>query len=71
MNQQAYAQGENSILQVLEAERAYEQALLGRIRVKTAQYLDTVRLYVALGGNSVGVSEQRVASREEPKTVYQ
>ncbi|EXF96519.1 RND transporter [Pseudomonas fluorescens HK44] len=71
LNQQAYAQGENSILQVLEAERAYEQALLGRIRVKTAQYLDTVRLYVALGGNSVGVSEQRVASREEPKTVYQ
>ncbi|MGO4612305.1 hypothetical protein AB4142_38795, partial [Variovorax sp. 2RAF20] len=68
MNQQAYAQGENSILQVLEAERAYEQALLGRIRVKTAQYLDTVRLYVALGGNSVGASEQRVASREAPKT---
>ncbi|MGE8101320.1 efflux transporter outer membrane subunit [Pseudomonas fluorescens] len=71
LNQQAYAQGENSILQVLEAERAYEQALLGQIRVKTAQYLDTVRLYVALGGNSVGVSEQRVASREAPKTVYQ
>lgn len=71
LNQQAYAQGENSILQVLEAERAYEQALLGRIRVKTAQYLDTVRLYVALGGNSVGASEQRVASREAPKTVYQ
>nr|GFD43363.1 hypothetical protein [Tanacetum cinerariifolium] len=41
LNQQAYAQGENSILQVLEAERAYEQALLGQIRVKTAQYLDT------------------------------
>ncbi|MBU6957062.1 efflux transporter outer membrane subunit [Pseudomonas sp. CVAP len=71
LNQQAYAQGENSILQVLEAERAYEQALLGQLRVKTAQYLDTVRLYVALGGNSVGVSEQRVASREAPKTVYQ
>jgi NodT family efflux transporter outer membrane factor (OMF) lipoprotein len=55
LNQQAYAQGESSILQVLEAERAYEQALLGQIRVKTAQYLDTVRLFVALGGNSVGV----------------
>ncbi|KIH84185.1 efflux transporter outer membrane subunit [Pseudomonas batumici] len=63
LNQQAYAQGENSILQVLEAERAYEQALLGQIRVKTAQYLDTVRLFVALGGNSVGVLEQKVASR--------
>ncbi|UZE14215.1 efflux transporter outer membrane subunit [Pseudomonas sp. B21-053] len=71
LNQQAYAQGENSILQVLEAERAYEQALLGQIRVKTAQYLDTVRLYVALGGNSVGVFEQKVASREAPKHTYQ
>jgi outer membrane protein TolC len=71
LNQQAYAQGENSILQVLEAERAYEQALLGQIRVKTAQYLDTVRLFVALGGNSVGVFEQRVASRDEQKPSYQ
>jgi outer membrane protein TolC len=71
LNQQAYAQGENSILQVLEAERAYEQALLGHIRVKTAQYLDTVQLFVALGGNSVGVFEQRVASREDRKPSYQ
>lgn len=71
LNQQAYAQGENSILQVLEAERAYQQALLGQIRVKTAQYLDTVRLYVALGGNAVGASEQRVASRESRTPAYQ
>jgi hypothetical protein len=39
--------------------------------VKTAQYLDTVRLYVALGGNSIGVFEQRVASREDQKPSYQ
>ncbi|MGE8186611.1 efflux transporter outer membrane subunit [Pseudomonas sp. NPDC086278] len=71
LNQQAYAQGENSLLQVLEAERAYEQALLGHIRVKTDQYLDTVRLYVALGGNAVGASEQRVASRDVQKPAYQ
>ncbi|KPH01902.1 RND transporter [Pseudomonas sp. RIT-PI-q] len=71
LNQQAFAQGANSILQVLEAERAYEQALLGQIRVKTAQYLDTVRLFVALGGNSVGVFEQKVASREAHAPTYQ
>jgi NodT family efflux transporter outer membrane factor (OMF) lipoprotein len=70
LNQQAYAQGENSILQVLEAERAFEQALLGQIKVKTAQYLDTVQLFVALGGNSAGVFAQRVASREERSTAY-
>jgi NodT family efflux transporter outer membrane factor (OMF) lipoprotein len=71
LNQQAYAQGENSTLQVLEAERAYEQALLGLIKVKTAQYLDTVQLFVALGGNSVGVAEQSVAWREDRKHSYQ
>ncbi|WP_242207456.1 MULTISPECIES: efflux transporter outer membrane subunit [unclassified Pseudomonas] len=63
LNQQAYAQGENSVLQVLEAERAYEQALLGQIQAKTTRYLDTVQLFVALGGNSVGVFEQKLAAR--------
>ncbi|QAX85394.1 RND transporter [Pseudomonas sp. DTU12.3] len=64
LNQQAYAQGENSLLQVLEAQRAYQQALLGQIRAKTDRYLDTVQLFVALGGNSVGVFEQKLATRE-------
>lgn len=63
LNQQAYAQGENSLLQVLEAERAYEQALLGQIRVKTARHLDAVQLFMALGGNAVGVFEQAFAKR--------
>jgi NodT family efflux transporter outer membrane factor (OMF) lipoprotein len=71
LNQQAFAQGENSILQVLEAERAFEQALLGQIRVETAQYLDTVQLFIALGGNSVGAFEQRVASGDGRKPSYQ
>ncbi|MDR6610502.1 efflux transporter outer membrane subunit [Pseudomonas synxantha] len=71
LNRQAFAQGENSILQVLEAERAYEQALLGQIRVNTAQYLDTVQLFIALGGNSVGTFEQRVASGDGQKPSYQ
>jgi len=47
-----------------KVERAYQQALLGQIRVKTAQHLDAVRLFVALGGNSVGVFAQRSANRE-------
>ncbi|WP_192564741.1 efflux transporter outer membrane subunit [Pseudomonas gozinkensis] len=64
LNRQAYAQGETSLLQVLEAERAYQQALLGQIQVKTARYLDSVRLFVALGGNSVGVFDQKLAARK-------
>ncbi len=71
LNQQAFTAGENSALQVLEAERAYEQALLGEIQVRTARYLDTVRLFVALGGNSAGVFEQKVATREAAKRTYQ
>jgi hypothetical protein len=39
---------------VLDAERAYQLALLGQIRVRTAQYPDTAELSVVLGGNSVG-----------------
>ncbi|MFL6607663.1 MAG: RND transporter, partial [Pseudomonas sp.] len=52
-----------------EAERAYEHALLGQIRVKTARHLDSVQLFVALGGNSVGVFEQAFAERatHQPK----
>ncbi|WP_085639204.1 MULTISPECIES: efflux transporter outer membrane subunit [unclassified Pseudomonas] len=69
LNRQAYAQGENSLLQVLEAERAYQQALLGQIQVKTSRYLDAVRLYVALGGNAVGAHDQRLASRPAPTTL--
>ncbi|KAB0491165.1 efflux transporter outer membrane subunit [Pseudomonas vancouverensis] len=71
LNRQAYAQGENSLLQVLEAQRAYQQALLGHIRARTAQYLDTVQLYLALGGNSVGVAEQRLVSRVAQNPSFQ
>lgn len=56
VNRGGYRGGEIGILQVLDAQRAYQRALLGDVRVKTAQYLDTAQLAVALGGNSVGAS---------------
>jgi NodT family efflux transporter outer membrane factor (OMF) lipoprotein len=59
LNREGYRQGEISVVQVLDAERAYQQALLGHIRAKTAQYLDTTQLFVALGGNSAGAFERR------------
>ncbi|CAH0138138.1 efflux transporter outer membrane subunit [Pseudomonas brassicacearum] len=71
LNQQAYAQGETSVLQVLEAERAYQQAALGQIQARTARYLDNVHLFVALGGHSVGVFEQQVTAREAAKSPAQ
>jgi NodT family efflux transporter outer membrane factor (OMF) lipoprotein len=45
-----YQAGEIDVLQVLDAERAYQRALLGQIGAQTAQCLDTAQLSVALGG---------------------
>ncbi len=59
LDREGYREGENSVLEVLDAERAYEQALLGHIRAKTAQYLDTAQLFVALGGNSTGAFQRK------------
>jgi hypothetical protein len=47
----------------LDAERAYQRALLGQIGVRTAQYLDTAEICVALGGNSIGTLELARAIR--------
>ncbi len=52
LSRDGYRVGETGALQVLESERAYQRAVLGEIRVKTARYLDSVQLFVALGGNS-------------------
>jgi NodT family efflux transporter outer membrane factor (OMF) lipoprotein len=63
LNRLGYKQGEVGILQVLDAERAYQRALLGQIGARTAQYLDTTQLSVALGGNAAGAFERRTAAR--------
>ncbi|WP_340313594.1 efflux transporter outer membrane subunit [Rhizorhabdus argentea] len=59
LNQAGYRAGEIAVLQVLDAERAYQRASLGEVQARTAQYLDTVQLLVALGGNSAGAFEGR------------
>ncbi len=66
LDRKGYQVGEIGVLGVLDAERAYERALIGQIQAKTARYLDTVQLSVALGGHSNGAFEQRVAYREKP-----
>ena len=65
LNRQGYKVGEIGVLDVLDAERGYERALIGQIQATTARHLDTVQLSVALGGNSNGAFEQRVAYREK------
>lgn len=65
LNRQGYQVGEIGVLQVLDAERGYQRALIGQIQARTARHLDTVQLSIALGGNSNGAFEQRVAYREK------
>jgi NodT family efflux transporter outer membrane factor (OMF) lipoprotein len=66
LNRGGYQAGEIATLQVLDAARAYQRALLGQIRSRTAQYLDAVQLSVALGGNASGAFDRKIASRREP-----
>lgn len=65
LSQEGYRRGETGVLQVLDAERAYHQALLSQIRAETARYLDTMQLAIALGGNSTGAFAQRTAYRND------
>lgn len=48
----SYAEGNTGILDVLDAERSYQQARLGYVRATAQRYLDTVQLFLALGGTS-------------------
>ena len=50
--QDAYTAGRGSLVQVLDAQRLYAQALLGYARAKGQRYLDTVLLFEAMGGDS-------------------
>jgi outer membrane protein TolC len=50
--QEAYAAGRGSLVQVLDAQRFYAQAVLGYARARGQRYLDTVLLFEAMGGAS-------------------
>ena len=57
--QDAYAAGRGSLVQVLDAQRLYAQALLGYAHAKGQRYLDTVLLFEAMGGDSQAWVEAR------------
>jgi outer membrane protein TolC len=50
LSQDAYTFGRGSLVQVLDAQRLYGQALVGYARAKGQRYLDTVLLFEAMGG---------------------
>ena len=46
----SYREGNVGVLQVLDAQRTYQRAQLGYVRARGQRYLDTVQLFLALGG---------------------
>ena len=46
----SYGEGKSDLLQLLDAERLYQQARLGYARAEAQRYQDTTQLFVAMGG---------------------
>ena len=46
----SYTQGGSGLLNLLDAQRQYQQARLGYVRAQAQRYQDTVQLLVAMGG---------------------
>jgi len=61
LTRESYKVGNVGVLQVLDAERQYQQAQLGFVRVQAQRHLDTVQLFLALGGNAPGPDTVSVA----------
>jgi NodT family efflux transporter outer membrane factor (OMF) lipoprotein len=59
----SYKEGNAGVLQVLDAERSYQQARLGYVRAEAQRYLDTVQLFLALGGTSPSSGPAATASQ--------
>ena len=52
LTRRSYNEGNVGVLQVLDAERLYQNARLGFVRAQAQRYMDTVQLFLALGGAS-------------------
>jgi NodT family efflux transporter outer membrane factor (OMF) lipoprotein len=52
LTRNSYHEGNVGVLQVLDAERLFEQARLGYLRAQAQRYLDTAQLFLALGGSA-------------------
>jgi NodT family efflux transporter outer membrane factor (OMF) lipoprotein len=60
-----YGRGGTGILDLLDAQRQYQQALLGYVRVEAQRYQDTTQLLVAMGGGWWG-ADLTVADNNSP-----
>jgi NodT family efflux transporter outer membrane factor (OMF) lipoprotein len=60
-----YGRGGTGILELLDAQRQYQQALLGYVRVEAQRFQDTIQLLVAMGGGWWG-ADLTVADNNSP-----
>jgi NodT family efflux transporter outer membrane factor (OMF) lipoprotein len=50
LTRRSYVEGNVGVLQVIDAERLFQQARLGYVRAQAQRYMDTAQLFLALGG---------------------
>lgn len=62
LTRKSYNEGNVGVLQVLDAERLYQNARLGFVRAQAQRYMDTVQLFLALGGSPIARSTASQAS---------
>ncbi|HZV91628.1 MAG TPA: efflux transporter outer membrane subunit, partial [Caldimonas sp.] len=60
LTRKSYHEGNVGVLQVLDAERLYQQARLGVVRAEAQRFADTAQLFLALGG--AGPDDDELAS---------
>ena len=53
LTRESYRVGNTGLLQVLDAERMFQQAKLGYVRAQAQRYQDTAQLFLALGGSTL------------------
>ncbi len=52
LTQQSYQAGQAGLLQIIEAQRLYQQARLGYVRAQTQRFADSAQFFVVTGGGS-------------------
>jgi outer membrane protein TolC len=62
----SYNEGNVGVLQVLDAERLYQRARLGYVQARAQRHLDTVQLFLALGGAAPEAVSEQNASLSAP-----
>lgn len=52
LTRESYNEGNVGVLQILDAQRLYQQARLGYVKASAQRYMDTAQLQLALGGTT-------------------